>query len=37
VLCLLYVTGAAARARARQEPQRSTARGRLVGSLESEP
>ena len=37
VLCLLYVAGAASHARARQEPRRSTARGRLVGSLESEP
>ena len=37
VLCLLYVTGAAARARIRPEPLQSTARGRFVGSLESEP
>jgi MFS family permease len=37
VLCLLYVAGAASHARARQEPRRSAARGRLVGSLESEP
>src|SRR5205085_100344 len=37
VLCLLYVAGVASRVRARQEPRRSTARGPLVGSLESEP
>jgi len=37
VLCLLYVSSAALRLRLRPEPPQSAARGRLVGSLESEP